>query len=469
MVARYTAVVNAPNRMKSSAWGMSVVDDSGMICSSTACRHRKMLRSLSVNYLSLLLLANVLATGLADAGSAIDVLGEEFSVTRYPAQGDELIIFFSAGSSSEERVRRVSAAVADLGIEVWQVDLAESLFLPASTTTMRSLDGRYVAGLITAAHRQTNKNITVMTRGYGAIPVLRGARRWQSDQAAEQNIGRNYLSGAILLTPELYSAIPDLGLDPLYAPITSATNIPILLLQGGKHGNRWQMNTLLDHLQQGGAMVYASLLPGVTGLFYDEDSAAETLQALLELPARISHATRILSLTPTPLVPADLQTTNSGSSAPMDTSLKPFKGNSMPLPLDLFDVSGKRVIHNNYRGQITVVNFWASWCKPCVEEIPSLNRLREKMKDKPFQLISVDYAEDREHILQFLQDVDVNFPVLLDADGKVSAEWNVLVFPSTFVIGPDGRIAYGVKGGILWDEKEVVDRLNALLVEPKQR
>jgi len=78
-------------------------------------------------------------------------------------------------------------------------------------------------------------------------------------------------------------------------------------------------------------------------------------------------------------------------------------------------------------------------------------------------LISVDYAEDEELIQQFLMNVDVNFPVLLDTDGKVSAEWNVLVFPSTFVIGPDSQIVYGVKGGILWDEQDILDQLNALL------
>ena len=57
------------------------------------------------------------------------------------------------------------------------------------------------------------------------------------------------------------------------------------------------------------------------------------------------------------------------------------------------------------------------------------------------------YAEDKPVILKFMQEVDVDFPVLLDSDGKVSAQWNVLVFPSTFVIAPDGKIVYGVKGG----------------------
>ncbi len=85
------------------------------------------------------------------------------------------------------------------------------------------------------------------------------------------------------------------------------------------------------------------------------------------------------------------------------------------------------------------------------------------MEGRPFELISVDYAEEKSDVLKFMQEVDVNFPVLLDHDGKVSAQWNVLVFPSTFVIAPDGRIAYGVKGGIHWDDPEVVKQLKLLM------
>lgn len=400
--------------------------------------------------------------GQASTGMDITVHNEDISVSRYAAQGEDLLVFFSSAEGSAKRTARVSAAVADLGIEVWHVDLADSLFLPAGTATQRSLDGKYVAGVIAAAHRQTGKRITVMARSYGAIPVLRGIHQWQVEQST-QGSEVNYLSGAILMSPELYSSIPDLGLDPVYAPVVHATNIPIVLLQGGNRSNRWQLDTLLEHLQQGGAMVYASVLPGVTGMFYDEDNAMATQQALLDLPDRVKQAARILTRTPTPLLPVRLNSKQDAVSTPLDLTLKPFKGNPAPLPLDLFDASGTRVTHNKYFGKITVINFWASWCKPCVEEIPSLNRLREKMKDKPFELISVDYAEDMERIRQFMNEVNVDFPVLLDTDGKVSAQWNVLVFPSTFVIGPDGKIVYGVKGGIIWDDKNVVDQLTALL------
>ena len=122
-----------------------------------------------------------------------------------------------------------------------------------------------------------------------------------------------------------------------------------------------------------------------------------------------------------------------------------------------------RFTRRNFTGQVTVVNFWASWCGPCVEEIPALNRLREHMEDRPFELISINYAEKPEQIREFMNMVKVDFPVLLDEDGSYSAQWNVLVYPATFVIAPDGRIAFGVNGAIEWDSEEVTSKLEQLL------
>ena len=110
-----------------------------------------------------------------------------------------------------------------------------------------------------------------------------------------------------------------------------------------------------------------------------------------------------------------------------------------------------------------MINFWASWCHPCLEEIPSLNRLRNKMRGKPFQLISVNYAESAETIKAFLKQVKVDYPVLLDPNGEIATQWNVIAYPSTFVIGSDGKIHYGVNAAIAWDAPEVIHLLEGLM------
>lgn len=392
----------------------------------------------------------------------VSVHDEDMSVIRYPAQGDDLLIFFRSGGGSSDRIENLARGLAARGIETWTIDLAESLFLPGGVSTLRGLDGRYVAGLISEAHTLTGKPVTLMSYGYGSLPLLRGIRVLQSDTGRTIDINRQ-VNGAVLISPELYSTIPDLGLNPVYDPISRATNTPVMLYQGGTAGNRWQLAALMEQLQSGGAEVYTSIMQDVTGLFYDEDVSPATQHRLNELPATVAGAISRLKSLSVPSQPADMAEYAGQAGTPLDTTLTPFKGNPIPPPLDLYDAKGVRHVHDDYRGKVTLVNFWASWCGPCIEEIPSLNRLREKMEGRPFELISVDYAEERDRILEFLADVDVDFPVLLDTDGTVSAKWNVLVFPSTFVIGPDGRIAYGVKGGIHWDAPETVATLKALM------
>jgi len=395
---------------------------------------------------------------------SVEVQGEELSIDRYTAKGGQLVLFISAGMGLPERVRQISDGVADLGIEFWHIDLAENLFLPKSTSTFRALDGSYVAGLIDKAHELTGKNVTVMAHAYASLPVLRGMRKWQIQHSSLSSQPNSiYLNGLILLSPDLYIEVPDLGLDPVFDPISSASNIPVVIFQSGSRGNRWQLDKLITELQKGGAQVFSKIFPGVTGIFYGEDVAPETLALLKSLPGEIGRASRLLSRIPTPTKAHPVQEKKNISAGMLDMTLKPFKGNPVPPSLNLSSVRGERVIHNDYRGKVTIMNFWASWCRPCIEEIPSLNHLREQMKGRSFELISVDYAEDKPVILKFMQEVDVDFPVLLDSDGKVSAQWNVLVFPSTFVIAPDGKIVYGVKGGIHWDTPEIVDMIKALM------
>ena len=152
------------------------------------------------------------------------------------------------------------------------------------------------------------------------------------------------------------------------------------------------------------------------------------------------------------------------------------KGISLVNPVSIEE---ERVVLNNYdwrlkteqelpynfnqsKGKIVIVNFWATWCPPCVEEIPSLNRLKEKMQGKPFDLISINYAEDRQVILDFLKEVDVDYPVLMDLNGGFAKKWNVITYPSTFLIDTNGKIIYGVNSAIIWDEPEIIDIIKSL-------
>jgi len=387
---------------------------------------------------------------------------QELFVTRHLANGQHLIIWAAPGYGSHQRSFEISKKLVKRGVEVWHVDLADSLFLPKNTSTMRTIDGSYIAGLIDAAYKATGKTITLLTRSYGAIPLLRGAREWQK---RHRDDNASHLNGAILFSPEMYETIPALGLPPIYTDITFASNIPIMLYQAGNRSNRWQLDGLLANLEQGGAPVFVRFKQGVTGMFYLGDTSATTKLMLSRIPDELASDLKLLNKLAVPkqvvALPKNIHTKNHG----LDSKIKLFKGKPIPLPLDLVSARGKHFVRDNYKGKVTVVNFWATWCPPCVEEIPSLNNLRKEMKGKPFELISVNYAEDRQRVEKFLKQVDVDFPVLLDETGRVSADWNVLVYPSTFVISPNGKITHGVNGAILWDSPEIVNKLNELLAE----
>ncbi len=382
----------------------------------------------------------------------------EMIVSHYPAQGDTLIIWVGSSYNFSKRAYKTAHRLAENNIEIWQIDFAEVLFEPKTSNFMRNLDAQYVADLISAAYKKTNKKIVLMARAYGAIPVMRGATLWQ-----QQNPGESYLSGTILFSPDFFTAIPELGLDPEYLPITSQTTIPTFIFQGGRRGTAWQFPRLLKALSTSNQHIYYQYMPGVAGVFYRNDHNPAATEMFNRLPTYLPGVIGLLQSNTDYLPPNNYQQDkNTQYQTLLNSKIKVFKGNSIPPAFTLKDSSNKTITMDNFKNQITVVNFWATWCPPCVEEIPSLNRLRQKMKGKPFELISINYAESSQTIDQFLKRINVEFPVLLDKDGSVSTEWNVVAFPSTFVIGLDGKIHYGINAAIRWDSTEVIKLLNSL-------
>ena len=386
--------------------------------------------------------------------------GEEWNFEVY-AQPDApvRVLWIAAAFGLHAAHRQAAAALANRGMEVWLIDLAEAQFLPPGVGSLRRVPA---APIGEAIHRLArDRDLVVVSNGYGAVPVLRGIRAWQGrpDNRADR------LLGAILFSPNLFARIPRLGEPPVFLPVTDATSVPLFVFQAGRNGNRWHLPALLERLQRH-APVYVQHLPGVTSLFYDGDTSAETRMARPALPARFEQAIERLRAHPVPKTALPLpgqpvQATAQDSG--LDDRLRPYRGRVRPTPFTLPDLTGRAWTLDDFRGRVTVLNFWATWCPPCVEEIPSLNRLRQAFAGHPFRLISVNYAEPPEQVRAFLEKVQVDFPVLLDTDGRTSARWQVVAFPSTFVIGPDGTIRYGVNAAIAWDDPDVIRALEALL------
>lgn len=142
--------------------------------------------------------------------------------------------------------------------------------------------------------------------------------------------------------------------------------------------------------------------------------------------------------------------------------LKPYTGPALP-PFTLTDLQGRTHSLSDYRGQVVVVNFWATWCLPCVKEMPSMQRLKDRLADRPFTILAVNMAESEGDIETFLYKIKVDFPILMDKEGDVRKAWHVFAFPTSFVLDAEGNIRYALFGALEWEAPEVVRRIASML------
>ena len=146
-------------------------------------------------------------------------------------------------------------------------------------------------------------------------------------------------------------------------------------------------------------------------------------------------------------------------------TLAPGTGQPAP-PLALRDLDGREIRLETFRGRTVVVNFWATWCAPCVAEMPSLARLREKLAASGVEVIGVNLQENAARIRPFAERLGLDFPIVRDHDGSASKAWGARVFPSTFVVSPDQRIALVAIGEIDWDAPDIEARVRAVIELP---
>lgn len=139
---------------------------------------------------------------------------------------------------------------------------------------------------------------------------------------------------------------------------------------------------------------------------------------------------------------------------------------SQPAPeLKARDLSGTPRTLADYRGKVVLLNFWASWCPPCLREMPSMERLRVKMAGRPLTIVALDSAETPEEVKAYLSRMKLGFPILLDPDGSNTQRWKVFMLPTTFLLDAEGRVRYVLTGPTEWDEGEALRVIESLLAE----
>ena len=119
----------------------------------------------------------------------------------------------------------------------------------------------------------------------------------------------------------------------------------------------------------------------------------------------------------------------------------------------------------DYRGKVILVNFWASWCPPCIKEMPSMQRLQTQLADRPFGILAVNVGEKKYKVWKFAKLVNFTLPVLLDTKSHTFNTWDASVLPTRFILDTEGRIRYRVQADLEWDTAEVIALIEELLAE----
>jgi peroxiredoxin len=148
--------------------------------------------------------------------------------------------------------------------------------------------------------------------------------------------------------------------------------------------------------------------------------------------------------------------------AAASAQLPAWSGGPTPA-LRLSDLDGKEHALEAYRGKVVLINFWATWCEPCREEMPSIERLRRSLEGRPFVVLAVNLAEPETRVQRFLREVPLGFPVLMDRDTTAAKAWKARILPATYIVGPDGRIRYSYLGELDWSREPVRKQIAELL------
>lgn len=156
------------------------------------------------------------------------------------------------------------------------------------------------------------------------------------------------------------------------------------------------------------------------------------------------------------------------AAPPQDGSMAQFTRNDPLLPapdVEFLDAAGETLTLAVFRGKVVLVNFWATWCAPCVREMPSLDRLKAKIDDPDFEIVAI--SEDRkgaEVAIPFLEKLGIeNFTSHFDTRMKLARAFGLVGMPTTYLIDRDGNIVGSLSGTAEWDSPEAVALVRELL------
>ena len=391
--------------------------------------------------------------------------GLMMSLSQYSGAGKSLLLWLPSERGFGKNYIPTALNLSTLDYDVWAVNLHESYIVPSSRESLEEVDIGDLLELLEHARQQGFLEVYIISSSRSMQLALKMAYQWQ-----QQHAGSNLIRGLLSFSPHLINGRTEMGEDASYVDIAYYSNLPVYLLQPQFSTKFARSQEIAKVLQQGGSQVYIHYLKGVQGGFHmrpDDDLGVQDLLIRGQLPNILSRAVKLLGQTSVARLDNHYQTsaTADDDSEPVIKlpALHPFSGDKSAPLLSLVDLKGQAFNLVKLKGQVVLVNFWATWCGPCVEEIPSLSRLVDRLKDQPFQVIAVNIGESAQAIEKFIESMPVNFKILLDKDGSAIRDWKVYAYPSNYLLDKTGLIQYSYRGALEWDETSIIDTIEELL------
>ncbi|MGC8794972.1 MAG: TlpA family protein disulfide reductase [Bryobacteraceae bacterium] len=127
--------------------------------------------------------------------------------------------------------------------------------------------------------------------------------------------------------------------------------------------------------------------------------------------------------------------------------------------------SGRTISRSDFGGRLLVLNFWATWCPPCVEELPSLDRFQRQLAGSGVVVLGISVDQDAGAYRRFLERARVSFLTARDPEARISSRYGTFKFPETFLIDRRGRVREKIIGPADWTEPAMIERVRRLLEE----
>ncbi len=134
-----------------------------------------------------------------------------------------------------------------------------------------------------------------------------------------------------------------------------------------------------------------------------------------------------------------------------------------PVEISLLDIHGKQVTLADFKGKIVFLNFWTTWCPECRIEMPLMEKLHKRFKDRDFAVVAVNLREPATRVKNFFDEYKLTFTALLDSKGKIGPRFGVRAVPTTFILDKDGGIIGKVFGSREWTSQKSFDLFEHLI------